>query len=57
MINFDEFESLEKEKPFFLLDQHPDGKHLEMHVEIGDVDAIPNVVERSACEGEPGEVI
>jgi len=37
MINFDEFESLEKEKPFFLLDQHPDGKHLEMHVEIGDV--------------------
>jgi hypothetical protein len=32
VINFDEFESLEKENPFFLLDQHPDGKHVAMHV-------------------------
>lgn len=37
MIDFRQFEAFEGEKPFRLLDQHPDGKHLAMQVKTADV--------------------
>lgn len=37
MIDFSAFEEIEREKPFRLLDQHPDGLHLAMQVATSDV--------------------
>lgn len=39
MIDFETFEAFEGEKPYLLLDRHPDGTYLALQVDIGDVAA------------------